>query len=388
VKIRTTLAAFKMATYVGNNPNQRGPKILRIDNALNIYWQEFDGCSRRDQIALTAGLFMECKNWLKLKSGKSHYKKKLFGPDQENFVLSRRRTAIASLAEECLDALDALEEEAEGNDRLLRRFDRKKVRTLGTGLRRPEAKSLSKGYEFERQLWVNSGKTHTYGGSGMTGGFKDFAQHSQLKRVGGKKKLEQLTYTEFERIGDLCNTGTVRFLKKQERIADLIEVDEEGRLCNATSHAPLEAEYENVPKTRDEMLERLLAVKVSGGHIHMYAMDSYGNLFARWVPYGSQLGGHRWFNHSSLNSGREVTCAGMLCVTGGRLLMIDNFSGHYKPSRLNLYNCVKLLQADGVDLSETLVDSFEGGTHHYFSSEHFLQLGTGPDLGTLVSTDF
>ena len=34
----------------------------------------------------------------------------------------------------------------------------------------------------------------------------------------------------------------------------------------------------------------------------------------------------------------RVTCAGRLCVVDGRLILIDNISGHYKPRRADAEN--------------------------------------------------
>jgi hypothetical protein len=383
VKIRTTLSAFQIATYVGNDPKHRGSKIKPIDDALRTYWRDFDRLRDDNRIAVTAALFIECKNWLKTKAGKSSTKKTLFG-EKVNFTLKRRREAITALAEECLDALDALETRRDSDNLLRLRFDRKKVRALGSGLDRPVSKSLSGGYEFERTRWLKTGKTHTYGSSGVQGQLNRTLP-KEFGKTGRKKNVDQLSFTEYERIGELCNVGTVQYLKKPERLADLVEIDNNGLLRNASTHALLHPEMKNkLPKTREEMYEQERTSPISNMAVYMYAMDSYGNLFARWEPRRQDLQGHEFFNHSSFNSGREVTCAGRLFAIAGRLMMIDNISGHYKPGRTNIENCVKMLQADGVDLSETLVAVVDSGFLKYFSVERLLQEGSGPDFGQVT----
>ena len=387
MKIRTTLGAFQVATYVGNNPKHRGSKIKRIDDVLRTYWENFDQLPLRNQIALTAALFVECKNWLKSKAGKSDTKKTLFG-QKENTTLKRRREAILALAEECLTALDALEAEVDPNNRLLRRVDRKKVRALGSGLNRPGSKTLETGYHFERSMWVNSGKTQSWGGSGVHAKVHGNELTKDWGKTQRKRSVEELSFDEYQRIGELCNTGTVQYLKKQERLVDLVEIDEEGLLRNASSHELLHPEHlaESVPTTMVEMATRELSRPISNLSVYMYAMDSYGNLFARWISVGKdEMGGHNFFNHSSLVSGREVTCAGRLCAVNGRLILVDNISGHYKPRRANVENCVRMLQADGVDLSETVAEiAGFGGSMQLFSVERLLQEGSQPDLGVRV----
>ncbi len=82
------------------------------------------------------------------------------------------------------------------------------------------------------------------------------------------------------------------------------------------------------------------------GQPFMYAMDAYGNLFAK----NDNLGATQ-FNHSSFNAGREVVCAGMIAGGHGRLYFIDNNSGHYQPSRQDLWSCVNKLRNAGVHMS-------------------------------------
>jgi hypothetical protein len=49
------------------------------------------------------------------------------------------------------------------------------------------------------------------------------------------------------------------------------------------------------------------------------------------------------FNHSSITLDAAVICAGFLDIADGKITLIDTESGHYKPTELDLYNAVKIL---------------------------------------------
>jgi hypothetical protein len=81
-----------------------------------------------------------------------------------------------------------------------------------------------------------------------------------------------------------------------------------------------------------------------------YAMDEYGNLFAQEVPDDP-----RAFNHSSFCRGKQVVCAGIISVMGGKLEHLDNMSGHYKPGPNQLANALRILIGNGLNLAQTSV---------------------------------
>src|SRR5581483_11341387 len=88
--------------------------------------------------------------------------------------------------------------------------------------------------------------------------------------------------------------------------------------------------------------------------LHMYVIDHHGNLLTSVSPSSRQRGGNRgveYFNHSSFNAGREVMCAGMIWIAGGKLLHIDNQSGHYAPTTQHLTDALAFLSEEGIDLS-------------------------------------
>jgi hypothetical protein len=100
----------------------------------------------------------------------------------------------------------------------------------------------------------------------------------------------------------------------------------------------------------------------------MYAMDKYGNLMTMpsnlFVPHQGRTltndASPAQCNHSSLNAGSDVICAGMITFNAGYITMIDNNSGHYKPTPKQLRNAVRsLVEADNADLSQTSIEVHE-----------------------------
>lgn len=53
------------------------------------------------------------------------------------------------------------------------------------------------------------------------------------------------------------------------------------------------------------------------------------------------------FQHSYLNGGRRVICAGEVAIADGQIIAINRRSGHYKPSPENLNAAIKILQNKG-----------------------------------------
>jgi hypothetical protein len=67
------------------------------------------------------------------------------------------------------------------------------------------------------------------------------------------------------------------------------------------------------------------------------------------------------FHHSSILGGDTVACAGEIKIVGGQIVGLTNKSGHYKPTRLHLFDLLTELRSNGVDLSAiTEIEVFEG----------------------------
>lgn len=86
-----------------------------------------------------------------------------------------------------------------------------------------------------------------------------------------------------------------------------------------------------------------------------YVLSLQGELFAGIHAPGNsphQCMGKNPFYHSSYMAGRDVLCAGRIFVKQGRLVGIDNASGHYKPSAERLRTAIRDLDRQGVELED------------------------------------
>ena len=72
--------------------------------------------------------------------------------------------------------------------------------------------------------------------------------------------------------------------------------------------------------------------------------------------YSSKTHLPRMFHHSSLAAGGPVASAGEMIVIRGRLQVISNDSGHYRPSPTLNRQVVKELEARGVDFAEVRIE--------------------------------
>lgn len=96
-------------------------------------------------------------------------------------------------------------------------------------------------------------------------------------------------------------------------------------------------------KTKGEIVREIRKpVSTAGGDLGtcIYALDANGNFYME-LPGGD---GGQALNHCSFLTGRPVTCAGTIGITNGLVGYIDNASGHYRPTRLNLLRCLEVLR--------------------------------------------
>lgn len=77
------------------------------------------------------------------------------------------------------------------------------------------------------------------------------------------------------------------------------------------------------------------------------------------------------FYHSSYLAGNDVICAGCMKVKNGKLLWIDNRSGHYQPSVEKLVIVLQTLRAQGVNITDDIiVHSYN--PNGYYSAKYLL----------------
>lgn len=82
-------------------------------------------------------------------------------------------------------------------------------------------------------------------------------------------------------------------------------------------------------------------------------------------------------HHSSLLAGGAVIGAGECKIENGKLVMISNKSGHYKPSKENMLDVLRVLKAQNVPLSDVRLEITmpDNSKYLYRSAQEFLDKG-------------
>lgn len=216
-------------------------------------------------------------------------------------------------------------------------FDLKKRR----GGFNPTRVPLQPGYSVERtqfeQQRADLRNTNSYGKdvtiSPIGGSHVNFVHelHPKVQKLFGN--LTPDDFKLYENIeDDSAHSLYVHFMRKQERLGHMLVV------------------------YKGSLMQRGVLFS-TGSAMHLYVMDLYGNLFVRdsRADYTSIHDALFQYNHSSLNAGKDVICAGTIVVNNGVLREITNESGHYAPTAGNLAECLAELVNDGLDVSFTNV---------------------------------
>ncbi|SEA61553.1 hypothetical protein [Paraburkholderia sartisoli] len=361
--LNTQYQTFKTATDKRHTVfTARGNNIREVDTALRAYWTEMNGAANATrEIACLNNIVIACKDWLKLKQGKSETRTTTFTRTEEvRTLFIARRTAITNLGTEALrelytrlQALGILTADLRGRIH----FDSHKLAVLGSGrhvgARAPNVKPLKPmgaDYQNERISYLMSNKTQAISGSGVHGTHefinKGLAtnQDIELPRdplrrqealAVAAKDVHTLTMEDFQILDEIGRqnfvSGDVNYLNKSERLQYIAIVGADGTLYDCHDQ------------------------KITAGAVTAYAMDNYGTLYTKDA---TPLGGATFFNHSSFNAGKDVISAGTLIIKDGALRVIDNNSGHYKPTRDNLHNCLQVLESEGLNLQWTTVNLY------------------------------
>ena len=83
-----------------------------------------------------------------------------------------------------------------------------------------------------------------------------------------------------------------------------------------------------------------------------YIMTEEGQIYVF-----SSAGGYK---HSAALFGKSVAAAGQIRIVRGKIVAIDNLSGHYFPNAYALSQMIHQLQENGVNLTETLIEYYQG----------------------------
>lgn len=173
------------------------------------------------------------------------------------------------------------------------------------------------------------------------------------------------------------------YLSDEEALAFQLHI-EGGKLMILNGHGQLEAfdcsgpAYQDISKVKNGGFtktanparrgkERNGSLGVAG-----FAMGLNRNIYARiHSNYDAAKGS---FYHSCYLEGNAVLCTGCITVVNGELKYINNWSGHYQPSRQQLSLAVQSLRARGVDITNVVVEyQRTDGTYEHTLAPAFLE---------------
>ena len=202
-----------------------------------------------------------------------------------------------------------------------------------------------------------SSAAHKFGAGAIT--FDDWvgAQFDQLSMTARLDKL-------FGLWGDAMFVGKdMQYLSAESRVEYVVQMSMQGITAMEDGQATTAISCKN------------RTMKNAGC---IYAMDLSERLF---VLRGANMNEGQW-NHSSALSGQPVICAGELASSNGRIVYINNSSGHYKPDSESLKNCLRVMGNCGINLSQAII--FDKKKGQYFSGAQNYNTGTAmaddPDL--------
>jgi hypothetical protein len=336
-------AWMRSSTPADITKRKRGKELTAIDMAMDAWQDGF--CVPQQKIAALIGIAGACDAWVEAKKEKQ----------SENTawrmiaVTTLRDQVVARLAFERIPRAQPQDPALAFRQKQIDAFEeRKRIQKQyqfagGTPL---PVRPLHGGYAKERESYIESDKTAAASATTV---------HTMIAKEDGqwaKLRFDKLTLEQFNEIAQSAKahyfSPHVKFYKKADRITKLIIV-EQGLMWDGPNNL---FDTGDAATTMDEGL-------------YPYAIDEYGNLISvnEVDKKLAMIGKGERFNHSTLNAGKNVVCAGTIGVKKGQLTYIDTSSGHYQPTKQNLRTALLILRGCKVDLTNvttTAIESSDG----------------------------
>lgn len=124
----------------------------------------------------------------------------------------------------------------------------------------------------------------------------------------------------------------------------------------------------------------MMQTHVSGKGWAIFIMAPDNNIYSHSHKVGA-------FHHSSFLSGGAIQAAGEIAVDNGRIVAINNKSGHYRPDSASMVRILFWLRHHGVDLHRVAAcPKITEGVREFYSAEEVLLNDGGPGL-TVVTPE-
>lgn len=158
----------------------------------------------------------------------------------------------------------------------------------------------------------------------------NIAYSKPMELNGGKYEVINL---KVEYIGE--ERGQAKYWKEMHEKGEIVEVEYINDL-------------DERKKYKVEFKEGKLLYSNSGEPVmannHLYVIDKNGDFYI-W----DRVGEKGKYHHSTILAGEPVVCAGAITVVDGKLVTINNHSGHYKPELRHFKNALRILLLNGID---------------------------------------
>lgn len=131
--------------------------------------------------------------------------------------------------------------------------------------------------------------------------------------------------------------------------------------------------------SRDEKFHTgMMETHVSGKGWAIFVMAPDNKIYSHSHKVGA-------FHHSSFLSGGAIQCAGEIAVDNGRVVAINNKSGHYRPDSGSMVRMLFWLRYHGADLNNIAAcPTITEGVREYFNAEEVLMNNGGRGLKCII----
>jgi hypothetical protein len=385
---RVEMNAFMLATTMnrsklfGPKLEPRGDRLVAIDTALEVLRDNYQGNAEQKRGFLLL-VIREARNWLRNVQRKAD-SGKLGTADRHH-----KKIAIKKLVAEATDALIAC---TPGFKEAMEAYAQQKV----GGAQQFQMKGLSGVYRNEGNLYRSGGKsqgktwaaTRLHNQSGYLPYDEQLPGHVRNRNINDKKQeatglgLDRDVLRDVHRLIEKMMRGDVLFEDFMEHdfntLGRYIDArEEESRVVYFSKMERLQ----HLKYIRDGKLYNVDETPFKTGRRFddpSWAMDCYGNLFAGDAKMSDVM-----VNHSSYLAGKDVACAGLIETDAdGTLTVIDNLSGHYKPTREHLHKVMSYLAEQGLnfDKATVRVKELNGAVKEYRASAWIRNINA-PALG-------
>lgn len=309
-----------------------GSNLKPIIAALDHY-RRVRSFGDAETLRALCSIVSQCRKWLRLKAAKINAA--AAAPGEQTVI--KRKNAVTALENEALTELRrSLAGHGQGLADAITAYETRK-----DARRRAGVITLAPGYVNERAAYLSFAKKKSVSGtqvrellegnSTRTGlqlpAKADAKFNAKFRSKAGEDEdayFKTLTLKDWEDIEKIAHDVEghqieVRYFNKFDRLQRMLEPDGRGGLqfCSGLDAA-----------THHRLGDP-------------WAMDEWGNLYTS----PEEKGVYSIFNHSSFAAGDLVVCAGnMIINSNGKIVRIDNVSGHYQPDPERLRAAVEILR--------------------------------------------